>query len=261
MRVLCIGDVVAGAGRRAVRALLPGLVAEHAIDLVVANAENAAGGIGLTPIAARDLLDAGVHVLTGGNHTFRYAEALPLIEGEPRVLRPLNYPEGTPGRGAGVFETRAGEKVGIVNLLGRLFLEPVPCPFRAARAAAEELARETPVILVDFHAEATSEKRALGFFLDGKVSAVFGTHTHVPTADEEILPEGTGYITDLGMTGPYRSVIGMRIDTTLRRFLTLRHESYKKARDDVRLAGALFDIDPGTGRARSVLRIRADQKA
>jgi len=236
--------------------LLPGLVERHEVDLVIANGENAAGGVGLTVRTANEMLKHGVHVITSGNHVWKYKEVLPLLEREPRILRPLNYPEGTPGRGAGVFDTPSGHKVGVINLLGRAFMDPVPCPFRAAERAVELLREQTPMVLVDLHAEATSEKRAMGWFLDGKVSAVFGTHTHVATADEEVLPEGTGYITDIGMTGPHRSVIGARTEQILERFLTLRPTHFGVAKEDVRLCGALFDIDPETGRARSVERVK-----
>ena len=199
----------------------------------------------------------GVQVITSGNHIWKHKEIFPLLDREPRLLRPLNYPDGTPGHGQGLYETSSGHKVGVINLLGRVFLEPVPCPFRAAERAAEQLRRQTPVVLVDFHAEATSEKRAMGWYLDGKVSAIFGTHTHVATADEEVLPGGTGYITDIGMTGPHRSVIGARTDQILERFLTLRPSNFGIAKDDVRLCGVLFDIDPTTGRTRSVERVMA----
>lgn len=255
IRVLCIGDIFGKPGRQAVRTLLPGLIERHDVDLVVANGENAAGGVGLTADTCRDLLDQPVDLLTSGNHIWRHREILAVLDREQRLLRPLNYPAGTPGRGYAVCETKGGVKVGVINLLGRLFMEPLPSPFSAVEPAIAALNEETKVILVDFHAEATSEKRALGWLLDGRVSAVFGTHTHVLTADEEVLPEGTAYITDLGMTGPYDSVIGMRKEPVLKRFLTMRPASFSAASRDVRLCGALFTIDPQTGRAQSVQRI------
>ena len=256
MRILCIGDVVGGVGRRGLYTVLPELVERLGADMVIANGENAAGGVGLTVRTANEMFKHGVHVITSGNHVWKYKEILPLLEREQRLLRPLNYPEGTPGRGAGLFETAAGHKVGVINLLGRAFMEPVPCPFRAAERAVERLREETPIIVVDFHAEATSEKRAMGWFLDGKVSALFGTHTHVATADEEVLLAGTGYITDIGMTGPHRSVIGARTEQIIERFLTLRPMHFGVAKEDVRVCGALFDIDHETGRARSVERVK-----
>ncbi len=256
MRVLCIGDVVGGVGRRGLYSVLPQLVERLGVDLVIANGENAAGGVGLTVRTAKEMFKHGVHVITSGNHVWKYKEVVSLLEQEQRLLRPLNYPDGTPGRGAAVVEAPSGQKVGVINLLGRAFMDPVPCPFRAAERAIERLRQETPVIIVDFHAEATSEKRALGWFLDGKVSAVFGTHTHVATADEEVLPAGTGYITDIGMTGPHCSVIGARKEQIIERFLTLRPMHFGVAKEDVRVCGALFDIDTATGRARSVERVK-----
>ena len=258
MKALCIGDVVGGVGRRALTATLPALRQEHSLDLVVVNSENAAGGIGLTPATARDLLDAGADVLIGGNHLWKYKELLPYLDQEPRLLRPLNYPEPAPGRGAALFDLPSGHKVGVINLQGQTFMEPVGCAFRQGLAAVEELRRSTPLILVDMHAEATSEKRALGWHLDGLVSAIFGTHTHVPTADEEVLPGGTGYITDLGMTGPYRSIIGMRTGPVLKRFTTMRPTNWSTAKEDVRVCGAVFDIDEETGKCRAVERVRVD---
>ncbi len=259
MRALCIGDVVGGVGRRALKAKLPGLKDQHQIDLVVVNSENAAGGIGLTPSTARQLFEAGADVLTGGNHLWKYKELVPYLDQEERLIRPLNYPDPAPGRGFGVFETAAGLKVGVLNLQGQAFMDPVGCPFRAGEAAVKELRRETPIVIVDMHAEATSEKRAMGWHLDGQVSAVFGTHTHVPTADEEVLPGGTGYITDLGMTGPYRSVIGMKIGPVLHRFTTMRPKAWSTAKEDVRICGAIFSIEDDTGRCTGVERVRVDQ--
>jgi metallophosphoesterase (TIGR00282 family) len=256
MRVLCLGDIFGKPGREALRVLLPPLVARERVDLVVVNCENAAGGVGLTPETANELLALPVDVLTSGNHIWKHKDIVPLLGSEPRLLRPLNYPEGTPGRGSALVHTAAGTPVGVINVIGRVFMEPVPCPFAAARRAVEELRRQARVILVEIHAEATSEKRALGWLLDGRVSAVYGTHTHVPTADEEVLPGGTGYITDLGMTGPYASVIGMRKEEVLERFLTLRPTSWTPAKEDVRMCGALFDIDEETGKTRAVQRVR-----
>jgi len=255
MRALCIGDIFAKPGRQAIEQLLPRLIDRHQLDLVVANGENAAGGVGLTIETARELLACPIDVLTSGNHIWKHREIIPLLEKEPRVLRPLNYPEGTPGRGYGVFETAAGVKVGVLNLMGRIFMDPLPSPFEAADRAVAALREQTKIILVELHAEATSEKRALGWHLAGRVSAVVGTHTHVLTADEEILPGGTGYLTDLGMTGPYESVIGMRREEVLQRFLTSRPAPFVAASRDIRLCGLVLDIDEETGQTRALERV------
>jgi metallophosphoesterase (TIGR00282 family) len=254
VRVLAIGDVVGKPGRAAVRALLPALVAEERIDVVVANAENAAGGIGTTPETAADLLGAGCHVLTGGNHTWKHREYVGALERDARLLRPLNYPDA-PGRGAGVYELPDGRKYAVVNLIGRVFMEAVDSPFHAVERALVGLAGVTKVVLVDMHAEASSEKRAMGHFLDGRVAAVWGTHTHVPTADEEILPGGTAYLGDVGMTGPYASVIGLSPQPSVEKFLTNRPTVYRVAEGDVQLRGFLVDVDAASGKAREARRI------
>jgi metallophosphoesterase (TIGR00282 family) len=256
LKILCIGDVVGKPGRRAVLSLLPGLLERHGAELVIANGENAAGGVGLTRETAGELLAHGVDLLTGGNHIWKYKELLPLLESEARVLRPLNYPEA-PGRGHGIFTARGGQRVGVVNVVGRTFMDPVPCPFAACERAVEAIRRETDLVLVEVHAEATSEKRALGWMLDGHASAVYGTHTHVATADEEIFPGGTGYITDIGMTGPHASVIGMRKEEMIARFRSLRPAPFVVAKGDVRLCGVVFEIDEEDGKTRAIERIRA----
>jgi 2',3'-cyclic-nucleotide 2'-phosphodiesterase len=255
VKILCIGDVVGKPGRRAVLALLPRLIDEREIDVVIANGENAAGGLGLTRDTAMELLNNRVDLLTGGNHIWKYKDLLPLLEADPRVLRPLNYPDA-PGRGSGVIETAAGHRLGVINVVGRSFMDPAPCPFDACERAVEELKASTQVVLVEIHAEATSEKRAMGWLLDGQASAVYGTHTHVATADEEILPGGTGYITDIGMTGPYDSVIGMRKEEMIARFRSLRPAPFIVAKGDVRLCGVIFDVDPESGKTRSIERVR-----
>ncbi len=256
MRVLAIGDVVAKPGRAIVRRLLPSLVRDEAIDVVVANGENIAGGIGSTVETVEDLLAAGVHVVTGGNHTFKHREFHPALERRPELLRPANYPSAAPGRGFGVYTLPDGRRWAVVNLIGRLFMEPVDNPFAAADRALEEIGDRTRVILVDMHAEASSEKRAMGFHLDGRASVVWGTHTHVPTADEEILPRGTGYLGDVGMTGPYASVIGFTPETALARFLTGVPGHYKVAEGDPQLRALLVEIDEATGHATSLRRIK-----
>ncbi len=255
MRVLFIADVFGAAGRRAVEEILPGLLGRLRPDFCVANCENAAGGFGFTPALADELLDSGIDVLTGGNHTWDRREALPYLEANGRVLRPLNYPNGSPGRGAGVFTARNKQKVAVLNLMGRVFLDPIDCPFHAADDVLPSLRAETPVILVDMHAEATSEKTAMGRHLDGRVSAVFGTHTHVQTADERVLPGGTAYITDVGMTGPHDSIIGVKSELILRRFLTKLPVRFEAAEGDPRLSAVSVDIEPETGCATRVERI------
>lgn len=255
MRILAIGDVIGKPGREHLRARLPAIVAEHGVDVVVANAENSAGGLGTTPETARDFFDMGVHVITNGNHTWKHKEYAGTLEKEPRALRPYNYPHGAPGRGLGLYTLPDGRAYAVLNLLGRVFMEPVENPFHAAERALAELDGRARVILVDMHAEATSEKRAMGWHLDGRVSAVWGTHSHVPTADEEILPGGTAYVTDLGLTGPYASVIGLEPAGSLQRFLTNRPVAYRLAEGNLQVRTALIDVDDATGRARSIDRL------
>src|SRR3989338_1985977 len=256
MKILVIGDIVGNPGREAVRALVPQLRRRHDLDLVVANCENIAGGAGVTPKTAQELFGSGVDFLTSGQHIWRYKEIMPYLNQEPRLIRPANYPPGAPGAGAGIIAARDGTKVGVLNLVGRVFLETVDCPFRAAQREVERLRRETPVILVDMHAEATSDKIAMGWYLDGQVSAVVGTHTHIQTADERVLPKGTAYLTDLGMTGPYDSVIGQRKEKIIERFITGLPTRFEVASDEVQLTGVVLDIDEKTGKANSIQRIQ-----
>jgi hypothetical protein len=256
MRILLIGDVNGKAGRQALRACLPRLIAERQIDFTVANVENAADGFGVTPDLAEEILDAGVDCLTSGNHIWDKSEIVEYIKGQPRLLRPLNYPQGAPGAGAYVGESPAGIRVAVVNLMGRVFMPPCDNPFPVIDAALPSLRDKARVILVDMHAEATSEKSAMGWHLDGRVSAVVGTHTHVQTADETVLPGGTAFITDLGMTGPHQSVIGIEKELALRKFLTGLPVRFSIARRDPRLCGALVDVDEATGRARAIERIQ-----
>ncbi len=256
MRILFIGDIVGSPGRNAVVKLLPQLIEEFSLDFAVANAENAAGGSGITDRVAAELFGAGVDVLTSGDHIWKKREIFDFIDGEPRLLRPANFPEGAPGAGWGVFKTKKGAAAGVVNVQGRVFMEPLECPFKAAMKAAETVLRDTRVIIVDMHAEATSEKVALGWYLDGKVSAVLGTHTHIQTADERILPAGTGYITDVGMVGPYDSVIGRRVEDVLARFITAIPTRFDVAQDNVQVHGVVLDIDDRTGKTRSIERIQ-----
>lgn len=256
MRILFIGDVVGSPGRQAVKQLVPQLKREHRLDFVVANAENAAGGSGITASVADELFASGVDVLTSGDHIWKKREIMELISREKRILRPLNFPPGTPGSGSGIFQSSQGKKIGVLNLQGRVFMQPLDCPFRAASQAVEELTKETKIIIVDMHAEATSEKIALGWYLDGKVSAIMGTHTHIQTADERILPAGTAYITDAGMTGPYDSVIGRRVEDVLERFITAVPVRFEVAEGNLQLHGAVVEIDENTGKASSIIRIQ-----
>lgn len=256
MRILMIGDVVGRPGRKAVREILPGLLQEHRPDLVIANGENAAGGNGITPDTAGELFASGIDVLTMGNHVWDKKEAITLLEDEERIIRPANYPPGTPGRGYNLFEVKGGLKVGVINLAGRVFLPPLECPFRLGRQLADELRLETGVIIVDFHAEATSEKVALGWHLDGLVSAVVGTHTHIQTADARVLPGGTAYITDVGMTGPRDSVLGVKTEIILYKFLTQLPARFEIAGGIIQLEGVILDIDPVTGRAAGIQRVQ-----
>lgn len=256
MRILFIGDIVGKPGREAVRILLPQLVKKYKIDFSIANAENAAGGSGITPGLAEELFSFGLNMLTSGDHIWKKKEVLEIIDSETRILRPANYPQGSPGRGYAVIETKGGQSLGVINLEGRVFMSTLDCPFKCAQAAIEEIKEKTRVILVDIHAEASSEKVALGWFLDGTVSAVLGTHTHVQTADERILPGGTAYITDLGMTGPYDSVIGRKVEQILARFLTQMPVRFEMASENVQLHGVVLDIDEETGKARSIERIQ-----
>lgn len=255
MRILFVGDVIGKPGRRVLARLLPKLVDERRTDYVVVNVENAAGGFGVTPDVLSELAELPIDCMTTGNHVWDKKEAAALLELEPRLLRPANYPAGNPGRGLHVGETSGGVRVATINLEGQVFMRQLDSPFRAADALLAGLDPEVRVILVDFHAEATSEKQAMGRHLDGRVSAVVGTHTHVPTADERVLPGGTAFLTDAGMTGPYDGVIGFRADRVLERFLLQTPTSFEVAKRDVRLAGALIDVDESTGRATAIERL------
>jgi metallophosphoesterase (TIGR00282 family) len=257
MKLLFIGDVMGGPGLRAVRAHIAALRRQHALDLVIANAENVAGGNGVTRDTAEALFAAGVDVLTNGNHAWDKREALDYIRIEARLLRPHNYPEGTPGSGWYVATTGHGHKVGILNLLGNTFMQPaLDSPFLCADRALARKPADLKLVLVDMHAETTSEKTAMGWYLDGRVSAVIGTHTHIPTADERILPKGTGYLTDAGMTGCYDSVIGLEIKRSLQRFVHRLPAPFRCAEGAATLCAVLLDCDERTGRCRRIERIR-----
>jgi hypothetical protein len=257
VKVLFLGDVVGKPGMLAVRTLLPKLIARHSADLVIVNAENSEGGAGISGETAEALLSSEVDLLTSGNHFWTKKQILPWIErNQDRLLRPANYPGNPPGRGHTIIKTADGRKLGVLNLEGRVFMKNLDCPFRTGERLVKELREQTPCIFVDMHCETTSEKNAMGAFLDGKVSAVVGTHTHVQTADERILPGGTAFITDVGMCGPLDSVIGVKKELSIERFLTQRHVAYEVAKNLVYLQGAVVDIDDASGKARSIERIR-----
>jgi metallophosphoesterase (TIGR00282 family) len=255
MKVLFIGDIIGRPGRELLRKGLRGLVDYHGADLVVANAENSAAGFGVTKDIGDSLLEYGVDVMTSGNHIWDKKEVLAYMPTEPRLLRPANYPPGAPGRGAYVAQTRDGRAVGVINVMGRVFMLNIDDPFAIVLKEIEAVRARTRVIIVDFHAEATSEKIAMGWHLDGKVTLVVGTHTHVQTADERILPNGTAYLTDAGMTGPHDSIIGMEREPSLARFLSGMPTKFEPATGNPRLNGVLVEADDHTGRATGVTRI------
>ena len=242
-RILVVGDVFGKPGRRILQKKLQEIKDKHNIDFTVVNGENAAGGKGITPDICRDFLSYGVDVISSGNHARDKKEIDELLKNNPKVMRPHNYPKDMPGSGICISRAHNGERVAVINLLGRVHMAKVSCPFTIAKEAIKEAKKEANIVIVDFHAEATSEKRAMGWFLNGEVSAVFGTHTHVPTADAEILPKKTAYITDLGMTGPYNSVIGLKTELALNRFLHNDRKRFEVAKGNVKLCGAVITVD------------------
>jgi len=243
-------------GRRVLLKHLSKAIEDHQIDLVVGNGENAAGGFGITPDIAEELFDLGLSAITLGNHAWDKREAMDYMQKEPRVIRPANYPDGVPGKGSCVIETVQGERLGIVQLMGRVFMPMVDCPFRVAERELSQIEAQRDYVLVDMHAETTSEKMAMGYFLDGKVSAVLGTHTHVQTADEQILPQGTGYLTDVGMTGPVQSVIGMKPNLVIQKFLTQLPRRFEVAQGPSVLSAAVVELDPTTKKTTKITRLR-----
>ena len=255
MKILFIGDIVGKPGRALIRSAVPRLVAKFEIDLVVANVENAAGGNGITREIGETIRDHGIDVMTTGNHVWDKREALDYIEIEPRLIRPANFPQGAPGAGHVVTNSRRGDSVAVINVMGRVFMAPLDNPFAVVRDVIATVRQEARVIFVDFHAEATSEKIAMGWHLDGQVTAVVGTHTHVQSADERVLPAGTAYITDVGMTGPHDSVIGVDKQVVLKRFLTGMPGRFNTASGDPRLHGVIVTADADTGRATSIERL------
>ncbi|MHB1037711.1 MAG: TIGR00282 family metallophosphoesterase [Pirellulales bacterium] len=259
MRLLLIGDIVGKPGRQIVVRAMPGLIQAERLDLVVANAENAAGGSGLTPAIYRELIAAGVDCVTMGDHIYRRQEIEEVLRSESRIVKLANFPADAPGNRFAVVTARNGVPVAVFNLLGRVFMRPVDCPFQAADEVLAALPPEVKVIVLDFHAEATSDKQLMGRFLDGRVSAVLGTHTHVATADEQILPGGTAFQCDVGMTGPFESILGRRIDRVMQTALSFTPTHFEVATGDVRLCGSIVEIDPATGRATSIRRICVTQ--
>jgi metallophosphoesterase (TIGR00282 family) len=255
MRILFIGDIVGSPGREIVTKHLAEIVARERADLVIINGENSAAGFGITPKIADELFALGADVITGGNHSWDKKEIQEYIPNEPRLLRPANFPK-SPGRGLYVGTSRGGVRFAVLNLQGRVFMAPLDCPFRTADSELAKIPPDVKIIFVDMHAEATSEKQAMGWYLDGRVSVVVGTHTHVATADERVLPNGTAFITDVGMTGPHESVIGMDRGAMVKRFLDSMPTKFEVAIGDVRINGVLADVDEATGRARSIARVR-----
>lgn len=257
MRILFLGDVVGKPGRRAIREFLPKLVGRHEIDITIANCENSANGAGVTPDTADELFGYQIQVLTGGNHSWDKKEVYPYLESQAhRILRPANYPPPAPGKGSTVVETADGRKLGVLNLEGRVFMRALDDPFRCADVEIARLQKVTKCIFVDMHCETTSEKNAMGAYLDGRVSAMVGSHTHVQTADERILPGGTAYLTDAGMCGPLDSVIGVKKELALQRFLTQRYASFETATREIYLQGCVIDIDDTTGKGLKIERVR-----
>lgn len=255
VNILFIGDIVGKPGRQAVSRELHRLVDRYNVDVVIANGENASGGFGITAETAKELFACGIHLFTSGNHIWDKKEALEYLKSEVRIIRPANYPEGAPGKGSTIVVSPGGKKIGVINLEGRVFMNSLECPFRSADREIAILSEQTNVILVDFHAEATSEKVSLGWYLDGRVSAVIGTHTHVQTADERVLTSGTAYITDAGMTGAFDSVIGVRKDEPIHKFLTQLPAKFEVAKKDLRLNGVVLTIDESSGKALSIERV------
>lgn len=256
MRILFIGDIVGQPGRQAVAQILPKLKEELSPVFVIANGENAAGGLGITKDIALDLYQYGVDVITLGNHVWAKKEVYSYIDSEPAILRPANYPDGVPGRGSAIYSAPGGESAGVISICGRVFMEPLENPFTTADRIVDAMKPDTDVILIDFHGEATSEKCAFGWYMDGRVSAVVGTHTHVQTADEKVLPQGTAYITDVGMTGPVNSVIGVKTDIILSKFLTQMPGKHEIAEGDSLFCAVLINVDPSSGKAIDIARLQ-----
>jgi metallophosphoesterase (TIGR00282 family) len=261
INILLVGDVVGEPGRTLLARRLPGIVDEHQIHLTIVNGENAAGGFGITPKIADDLFRIGVHVITTGNHVWDKKEIVEYLVKDARLLRPANYPEIAPGSGSVVVDLDKGHRVAVLHLMGRVFMPDSDCPFQVGKREIQFLKKQTPVIVVDMHGEATSEKRAMGWYLDGEVTAVLGTHTHVQTADETILPQGTAYITDVGMTGPYESVIGIKKEMAVTKFLNQMPARFEVAGGPSMIAAVVVQADPESGRALGIKRLQIKEAA
>lgn len=256
VKIFFIGDIIGKPGRITVKELLPDIIERYSIDFVIANGENAAGGFGITPAIAEELIELNIDIITSGNHIWDKKEIIDYIKDTKWLLRPANYPEGVPGFGWSILKTNTDIKIAVINLCGRVFMDNLDCPFRIGKDLVEKISHDTPVIIVDMHAETTSEKAAIAWFLDGKVSAVIGTHTHVQTADERILPQGTAFITDAGMTGSMNSVIGVQKEAVLERFLTQMPKKFDVAAKEVMMQGVVVSIDSQSGKATAIERIR-----
>ena len=256
MRILFIGDVVGKAAVELVCRAIPGYRRQESIDLIIVNGENACKGSGITPAIYRDFIKAGVDCLTLGDHIYRKKEIIPTLESQDNIVKPANYPATAPGKTWTVVKTENGRKVAVFSVIGRVFMKPVDCPFTAAEKVLSEIPEDVVIRFCDFHAEATSDKNLMGRFLDGKVTAVCGTHTHVPTADEQIFPGGTAYISDVGMSGPHESIIGRRIDRVLEAAITFKPLPFDVATEDVRLSGVVVDVEPTTGRSSGIRRVK-----
>jgi metallophosphoesterase (TIGR00282 family) len=254
LNILFLGDIIGNPGRKAIQSLMPKTIKKHSIDLVIANGENAAGGFGITENIADELFYLGIDVITSGNHIFDKKEILSYLKENNRLLRPANYPDAVPGTGVVVLNTK-NIKVAIINISGLVFMDPLLCPFNTVKNELGRLDEDVKIKIIDFHAEVTSEKICMGWYLDGLVSAVVGTHTHIPTADERVLPKGTGYITDIGMTGPYDSVIGVKKDIALKKFLTRMPIRFDTAKGDIRLCGVVLNIDDETAKCTEIKRV------
>lgn len=255
INILLIGDIVGRPGRQFLKDVLPQIKERENISFTIANGENSAGGVGITPKVFKELMDAGVDIITGGNHIFSKKEILQTLNEEERILRPANFPEEAPGKGWIVVEVEKGLKIGVLNLMGRTFMASIDCPFKTAEREIAKIKNFTPIIIVDFHAEATSEKNAMGYFLAGRVSAVIGTHTHVATSDEKIIKDWTAYITDVGMTGAFDSILGMEKERVISKFLTQVPQNFEVAKNDVRMQGVVIEIEKITGRSTNIRRI------
>ncbi|MEW5806293.1 MAG: TIGR00282 family metallophosphoesterase [Acidobacteriota bacterium] len=258
MNILLIADIVGKSGRRIVRQKLPKLIDRHAIDFIIANVENAAGGFGITPKIADELFSFNIDCLTSGNHIFDRKEIIPYLARQEKLLRPINYPEPAPGSGVYIGVSRNGMRVAVLNIMGRVFIDSYDCPFRTADHALEQIGKRADVRIIDFHAEATSEKIAFGWYMDGRVAAVIGTHTHVQTADERILPGGTAFISDAGMTGPFDSVIGIEKELAIERLLTQRPVKFETATRNVKLQAVLVGLDENTGLSIDIQRLTVE---